>query len=80
VELGSRNVFCFQLSHSSEGLRDGRGMHQRASAMLVLVFAAVMLVTGLLYIERSGRPFESHVPASAILTLANEAGTLRAHR
>lgn len=55
-------------------------MHQLASAMLVLVFAAVMLVTGLLYIERSGRPFEARVPAGAILTLANEAGSLRAHK
>jgi len=55
-------------------------IHQLASAMLVLAFAAVMLVTGLLYIERSGGPFEPHIPASAIFTLANEADTLRAHR
>ena len=55
-------------------------IHQLASAMLVLAFAAVMLVTGLLYIERSGGPFEAHVPASAIVNLANEAGSLRAHR
>jgi hypothetical protein len=55
-------------------------IHQVASVMLVLAFAAVMLVTGLLYIERSGSPFEVHVPASAILTLANEAGALRAHK
>ena len=55
-------------------------MHQLASAMLVLLFAAVMLVTGLLYIERSGGPFEARVPASAILTLANEANSLRAHK
>jgi hypothetical protein len=56
------------------------GIHQLASAMLVVAFAAVMLVTGLLYIERSGRPFEVHVPAGAILALANEAGSLRAHK
>lgn len=55
-------------------------IHQVASAMLVLAFAAVMLVIGLLYIERSPRPFAGHVPASAILTLANEAGALRAHK
>ena len=55
-------------------------IHQLASAMLVVAFAAVMLVTGLLYIERSGRPFAVHVPASAILTLADEAGSLRAHK
>jgi hypothetical protein len=55
-------------------------IHQLASAMLVLAFAAVMLVTGLLYIERSGRPFEVRVPASAILALANEAGSLSAHK
>ncbi len=55
-------------------------IHQLASAMLVLAFAAVMLVTGLLYIERSGGPFEARVPANAIVNLANEAGSLRAHR
>jgi hypothetical protein len=55
-------------------------IHQVASVMLVLAFAAVMLVTGLLYIERSGSRFEVNVPASAILTLANEAGALRAHK
>ena len=55
-------------------------IHQLASAMLVLAFAAVMLVTGLLYIEKSGRPFEARVPASAFVNLANEAGSLRAHR
>jgi len=41
--------------------------HQLASAMLVLVFAAVMLVTGLLYIERSGRPFDAAIRASSVL-------------
>jgi len=55
-------------------------IHQLASAMLVVAFAAVMLVTGLLFIERSDRPFEAHLPASDILTLANEAGSLRAHQ
>jgi hypothetical protein len=55
-------------------------IHQVASAMLVLAFAAAMLVTGLLYIERSPRPFAVHVPASAIPTLANEADALRAHK
>jgi hypothetical protein len=55
-------------------------IHQLASAMLVLAFAAVMLVTGLLYIERSGRPFTPPVPANAIVNLANEAGSLRAHK
>ena len=55
-------------------------IHQVASAMLVLAFAAVMLVTGLLYIERSDRPSEVHVQASAILDLANAAGSLRAHK
>jgi hypothetical protein len=53
-------------------------IHQVASAMLVVAFAAIMLVTGLLYIERSPRPFAVRVPASAIL--ANEAGALRAHK
>ena len=56
-------------------------IHQLASAMLVLAFAAVTLVTGLLYIERSGRPFEvAPISASAMLTLANEAGSLRGHK
>ncbi len=55
-------------------------IHQVASAMLVLAFAAVMLVTGLLYIERSGSPFEVRVPAGAVLTLANQAGSLGAHK
>ena len=54
-------------------------IHQLASAMLVLAFAAVMLVTGLLYIERSPTPFAVHVPETAIPTLANEVGALRAH-
>jgi hypothetical protein len=40
-------------------------LHQLASAMLVLAFAAVMLVTGLLFIERSGRSFDvPSTPAS----------------
>ena len=55
-------------------------IHQVASAMLVLAFAAVMLVIGLLYIERSPTPFAVHVPASAILTLVNQAGALHAHK
>ena len=56
-------------------------IHQLASAMLVLAFAAVMLVTGLLYIARPGRPFEvDPVSASAILGLANETGSLRARK
>jgi hypothetical protein len=48
--------------------------------MLVLAFAAVMLVIGLPYVERAGRPFDANVSASAILTLANETGALRAHK
>ena len=53
-------------------------IHQLASAMLVVAFAAVMLVTGLLYLERSGRPFGVVAPvsASAIVTWSNEAGAL----
>ena len=39
--------------------------HQLASAMLVLVFAAVMLVTGL--IERSSKPFDAAIRASSVL-------------
>lgn len=70
-------VLCFH--NFGEGLRMNGEIHQLASAMLVLAFAAVMLVTGLLYIERSGRSFEP-IPASAILTLANETGSLRAHK
>jgi len=51
--------------------------HQLASAMLVLVFAAVMLVTGLLYIERSGRPFDAPIRASSVLR-ASDDGFMRA--
>lgn len=52
--------------------------HQLASAMLVLVFAAVMLVTGLLFIERSGSHFDAaHVRASSVLRAADE-GFMRA--
>jgi hypothetical protein len=40
--------------------------HQLASAMLVLAFAAVMLVTGLLFIERSGRSFDAPLRASVL--------------
>lgn len=53
---------------------------QLASAVLVLVFAAVMLVTGLLYIERSSRPFALDIQANGLFSLANEAGALRAHK
>lgn len=74
-------MFYFQLSQNfGEGSRMNGEIHQLASAMLVLAFAAVMLVTGLLYIERSGRPFEVRVPANAILSVANETGSLRAHK
>lgn len=51
--------------------------HQLASAMLVLVFIAVMLVTGLLYIERSGRRFDAHVRASSLLRVTDD-GFMRA--
>jgi hypothetical protein len=74
-------MFYFQLSQNfGEGSRMNGEIHQLASAMLVVAFAAVVLATGLLYIERSGRPFEVRVPASAILSVANEAGSLRAHK
>jgi hypothetical protein len=55
----------------------GGEFHQLASAMLVLVFAAVMLVTGLLYIERSGRPFDTAIRASSVLR-ASDDGFMRA--
>ena len=61
---------------------EGRGMgevHQLASAMLVLAFAAATLVIGLLFIERSGRPFDLPIPAYGVLSLANEVGVLRSH-
>jgi hypothetical protein len=51
-------------------------MHQLASAMLVLAFTAVMLVAGLLYIERSARPFDLSAHADAIVGLAKEPGGL----
>ena len=54
-------------------------VHQLASAMLVLAFAAATLVIGLLFIERSGRPFDLPIPAYGVLSLANEVGVLRSH-
>ena len=55
-------------------------VHQLASAMLVLAFAAVMLVIGLLFIERPGRPFDLPIPANGVPSLANDVGVLRSHR
>ena len=55
-------------------------VHQLASAILVLAFSAVMLVIGLLFIERSGRPFDLPAPADGVLSVANEVGALRAHK
>ena len=76
----SRNCILL-LAFTISGLRGmNGGIHQLASALLALAFAAVMLVTGLLYIERSGRPFEVRVPASAVLSLANESGAFRTHK
>ena len=46
--------------------------HQLASAMLVLVFAAVMLVAGLLFIERSGRRFDAPISANSVLRGADD--------
>jgi hypothetical protein len=55
-------------------------VHQLASAMLVLAFTAVMLVVGLLYIERSARPFDLSLHANGI-GLANESkGLARAQK
>jgi hypothetical protein len=51
-------------------------VHQLASAMLVLAFTAVMLVAGLLYIERSARPFDLSLHANDIVGLANQPGGL----
>jgi hypothetical protein len=66
---------------SDEGRAMNGEIHQVASAMLVLVFAAMMLLTGLLYIEKSRRPFQARVPTSAsILTLANEVGAVPSHK
>lgn len=45
--------------------------------MLVLVFAAVMLVTGLLYIERSGSRFDAPIRANSVLLRAFDDGFLR---
>jgi hypothetical protein len=55
-------------------------IHQVASAMLVLVFAAVMLVFGLFYIERSDRPFEGRVQLSSTISVADEPGAVRSHK
>ena len=55
------------LKRTCEGHEMDGEFHQLASAMLVLVFAAVMLVTGLLYIERSGRPFDAPIRPSSVL-------------
>jgi hypothetical protein len=51
-------------------------VHQLASAMLVVAFTAVMLVIGLLYIERSARPFDLSLHANGIVSLASEPGGL----
>jgi hypothetical protein len=51
-------------------------LHQLASAMLVLAFAAVMLVTGLLFIDRSGRSFD--VPIHASVLRVSDDGFMRA--
>jgi hypothetical protein len=56
-------------------------VHQLASAMLVLAFTAVMLVVGLLYIERSASRFDLSLHANGIVGLANESdGLLRAQK
>jgi hypothetical protein len=51
-------------------------VHQLASAMLVLAFAAVVLVVGLLYMERSVKPFDLSLPVNGIVGLADESGGL----
>ena len=45
-------------------------LNQLASAMLVLVLAAVILVTGLLFIERSDRRYDTGVNGSTVLSAA----------
>jgi hypothetical protein len=62
-------------------VEDDGEVHQLASAMLVLAFTAVMLVVGLLYIERSATPLDRTLHSNDIVGLANESvGLARAQK